>query len=98
MFSEMGVSSIQLFILKKKKRKENFAFSNYHHYLKLYVFCFLFFFCLFAFPRAVPAAYGGSQARGRIGAVANSLHHSHSNAGSRPRLQPIPQLMAMPDP
>ena len=39
-----------------------------------------FFFCLFAISWAAPAAYGGSQARGRIGAVA-SLHHSHSNAG-----------------
>jgi len=29
-----------------------------------------FFFCLFAFSRAAPAAYGDSQARGRIGAVA----------------------------
>ena len=40
------------------------------------------FFCLFAFPRATPMAYGGSQARGQIGAVATGLHHSHSNAGS----------------
>ena len=34
------------------------------------------FFWLF---RAVPTAYGGSQAKSRIGAVAASLHHSHSN-------------------
>jgi len=27
-------------------------------------------------------AYGSSQARGRIGAVAAGLHHSHNNAGS----------------
>ena len=56
------------------------------------------FFCLFAFSRAAPRAYGCSQARGLIGAVAASLHLSHSNAGSEPRLQPIPELMAMPDP
>ena len=31
---------------------------------------------------AVPAAYGSSQARGWIGAVAVGLRHSHSNAGS----------------
>ena len=31
---------------------------------------YLFIYCLFAFSRAVPAAYGGSQARGLIGAVA----------------------------
>ena len=50
--------------------------------------------CLFS---AAPAAYGGSQARGLIGAVAASLHQSHSNAGSKPCLQPIPQLTARPD-
>ena len=38
-----------------------------------------FFFCLF---RVAPAAYGGSQARGQIGAVAAGRCHSHSNAGS----------------
>ena len=62
-------------------------------------FFFFFFFCLFAFSRASSAAYGGSQARGLVGAVAAGLHHSHShsNAGSEPRLRLIPQLMAMPD-
>ena len=54
--------------------------------------------CLFAFSMAAPLAYRGSQARGLIGAVATSLHQSHSNAGSEPRLQPTPQLTAMPDP
>ena len=49
---------------------------------------FLFFFsCLSAFSRATPAAYGGSQARGLIGAVATGLLQSHSNAGSEPRLR-----------
>ena len=43
---------------------------------------FFFFFCLFAFSRAAPMAYGGSQARGLIGAVATSLHQSHRNTGS----------------
>jgi len=33
-----------------------------------------FFFGLFAFSRAVPTAYGGSQARGPIGAAATGLH------------------------
>ena len=45
-----------------------------------------FFFCLFAFSRATPAAYGGSQVRGLIGAVAAGLHHSHSNARSETHL------------
>ena len=40
-----------------------------------------FFFGIF---RAVPIAYGSSQARGQIGATAAGLHHSHSNAGSEP--------------
>ena len=34
-------------------------------------------------------AYGGSQVRSRIGAVAAGLHHSHSNLGSKPHLQLI---------
>ena len=52
----------------------------------------IIFFGLFAFSRATPAAYGGSQARGQIGTAADSLHHSHSNAESEPHLQPTPQL------
>lgn len=39
------------------------------------------------------AAYGNAQARGQIGAAAASLRHSQSNLGSKPCLQPIPQLM-----
>ena len=50
------------------------------------------------FIRAVPAAQGGSQARGRIRAAAASLHCSHSNVGSKPCLSPTPQLTAMLDP
>ena len=38
-----------------------------------------FFFFVFRFFKAAPAAYGGSQARSRIGATAAGLHHS--NAG-----------------
>ena len=58
------------------------------------------FVCLFAclLFSAAFLAYGGSQARGRIGAVAAGLCHSHSNAGSEPCLQPTPQLRATPDP
>ena len=53
-----------------------------------------FFFFLF---RAIPEAYGSSQARGQIGAVAAGLHHSHSNSGSQLCLQPTPQLTATVD-
>ena len=42
-------------------------------------------------------AYGGSQARGLIGAVDAGLRQSHSNAGAKPHLQPTPQLTATPD-
>ena len=62
------------------------------------MFLFVCLFLLFVFSKAVPEAYGGSQARGLTGATAAGLHHSHSNARSEPRLQPTPQLMAMPDP
>ena len=59
-------------------------------------FFFLFFsFCLFAFSRAASVAYGGSHARGPIGAVAAGLQKGHSNAGSELRLWPTPQLTAM---
>ena len=44
-----------------------------------FLFIYLFIYLLF---RATPVAYGGSQARGRIGATAASLHHSHSKARS----------------
>ena len=40
----------------------------------------------FFFSGAAPVAYGGSQAKSRIGAAAASLHHSHSHAGSEPSL------------
>jgi len=54
-----------------------------------------FVFCLF---RAAPMAYGGSQVRGLIGAVANGLLKSHSNIRSEPCLRPTPELTATPDP
>ena len=42
----------------------------------------LFFFFCFLLFRAEHAAYGSSQARGRIRASAAGLHHSHSCTGS----------------
>ena len=62
-----------------------FSISN-TIYLCIYFLIFNFFLLF----RAAPAAYGNSQARGRIGAT--DLHHSHSNAGSTPYLWPIPHL------
>ena len=43
-------------------------------------------FCLFVFSRATPSAYGGSQARDPIRAVATDLRQSQSNTGSEPNL------------
>ena len=66
-------------------------------YFIFYFYLFLFFFFVFLpFLGPLPAAYGGSQARGQIRAVAAGLHHS--NAGSELRLQPTPQLTATPYP
>ena len=64
--------------------------------IPLTVFFLLFF--LFLVFRAASEAYGSSQARGRIGATAAGLHHSHSNVGSELRLRPTPQPMTTPDP
>ena len=50
-----------------------------------------FFFWLF---RATPTAYGGSQVRDRIRAIAVGLYQSHRNT----RSEPTPQLTATPDP
>ena len=59
---------------------------------------YLFINLVFLSFRAEPAAYRGSQDRGLIGAIAAGLCQSHSNARSWLCLQPIPQLMATPDP
>ena len=56
-----------------------------------------FFFPFFLLFMATSVAYGDSQARGQIRATTAGLHHSHSNARSKPRLQPTPQLTATPD-
>ena len=64
---------------KTKKKRHDFSF-----------FLFLFFL---SFCWAALAVYGGSQARGQIGAVTASLNHSHSNTRSpthwsRPGIKP----------
>uniref|UniRef100_A0A8D0QRP6 Origin recognition complex subunit 2 n=1 Tax=Sus scrofa TaxID=9823 RepID=A0A8D0QRP6_PIG len=57
--------------------------SNFLNVLSYNIFCCCC--CPFAFSRATPSAYGGSQARGLIRAVATSLHQS-----SRHCQTPIP--------
>ena len=70
--------------------------SVIHTYTHIYInrcfffFYFFHFFCLFS--RAIPITYGGSQARGLIGAVAAGLYQSHINAVSKPHLWPTSQL------
>ena len=64
-------------------------------YFFLILFIYLF---IFAISWAASTAYGLSQARGRIGAIAAGLHQSRSNVGSEPHLRPTPQLRATPDP
>ena len=92
---------------KKLKLKKRIVTVSSHHVSdpqihlmickKVFLFSFFFFF-FFCYYRTAPVAYGGSQATGRIGAIAASLHHSHSNLASKLRLQPIPQLMPDPQP
>ena len=72
--------------MPEKKKKSIFASKCDLHQ---------FFFFL---NRAAPQAYGSSQVMDQIGAMAASLHHSHSNLGSKLHLQPIPELIAMPYP
>ena len=65
--------------------------ERYYIYKHFIIFFYFYFFGLLSFFfRAIPVAYGGSQAKGQIGATAASLHHSHSNARSKPRLWPTP--------
>ena len=64
-----------------------YAISKGTEYLILLLYSIIFYFLLF---RAIPAAYGRSQARGRIRAMAAGLHHSHGNTGSEPHFPPRP--------
>ena len=52
---------------------------------------------LFIYLAATPLAYGGSQARSQIGAIAAGLCLRHIHTGSKPHLRPTPQLTATPD-
>uniref|UniRef100_A0A5G2R7F9 AP-2 complex subunit alpha n=1 Tax=Sus scrofa TaxID=9823 RepID=A0A5G2R7F9_PIG len=55
-------------------------------YTPVVVLCCCFGLGFFGLFRATAAASGGPQARGRIGATAAGLHHSHNHARSEPRL------------
>ena len=58
------------------------------------IYFMIFIYSFFFFLRTAPTAYGGSQARGQIRAVAAALHHNHTE--SEPHLPP--QLTATLDP
>ena len=73
----------------------NFSKPQHVLFICLFVCLFVYLFSLF---RATPMAYGGSQARGRIRAVAAGHSHSHHNARSESRLRPAPQCSATSDP
>ena len=75
--------------------KGSLFYFIFFYFILFYFILFYYYFCLF---RAAPMAYGGSQARDLIRAVAAGLFHSHSNARSEPGLRATPQLTAMPDP
>ena len=75
----------------------NISWHSSTHGLSFFLFLFFFYFFLL-FLWASPVAYEGSQARNPVGAVAAGLHQSHSNVGSKPRIQPTPQLTATLDP
>ena len=66
--------------------------------VKIQISVITLFIYLFSLWGATPAAYGSSQGRGRMGAAAASLHHSHSNARTKLHLQPTPQLTVRLDP
>ena len=75
----------------------SFAIAGYSRSVYLtqsFFSCFIFIFYFLCVFRAIPVVYGSSQARGLIGSVAAALWHSHSNAGSKPRLPPAPQFTA----
>ena len=87
-------------LVKRKKLKDysEIEFDDTKHNMEsFWIVLLVFVFVFFSFSRAAPVAYGSSQARGPIGPVATGLRQSHSNAGSKPRLQPTPQLTATPD-
>ena len=70
------------------------GWGNSHQHLVCCMFLLWKKLDFFFFFRAAPMAFGGSQARGQIRAVAAGLYHSHSNSGSlthwpRPGIEPV---------
>ena len=61
-------------------------------------FVFCLFVCSLLYFEGRTCGIWRFPGQGPIAALAAGLHHSHSNAGSEPRLRPTPQLTATPDP
>ena len=94
------IRTVRKLTLTKRNQLDDRPYWDFM-FLQVLIFSFFFLFFLFFFLclfRAVLAAYGNSQARGRIGAAAAGLHHSHGNARSKLDLRLIPQLTATPKP
>ena len=91
---------IKVKLLDLKKKLWTLKSIHAIHYTNVTQAAISFIFLIFNFLlfRVILKAYRGSQARGRIGTTAASLHHSRSNAKPEPRLRPIPQLTAISDP
>ena len=70
-----------IILLRSKSSKWVFNMSSLFYYLFISLSIYFFIF------RTTTVTYGSSQARGWIGAAPAGLHHSHSNAGSKPHLQ-----------
>ena len=64
------------------QHKENSFLQFFVLFCCFLVFWGFFCFVFFVFSRPTPAVYGGSQARGPIGAIAAGLRQSHSNASA----------------
>ena len=75
--------SLQIFTTYGEKKLESIISYHMIKVIANIMSAFFFFFFL-AFFRATPMAYGGSQARVQIRAVAAGLRHRRSNTGSKP--------------
>ena len=78
-------------------KAKNFILQGNHFHVCMPPFSFFFYFFLFLFT-AAPAAYGRSQARGKMRNEAAGLCLSHSNTRSEPCRQPMSQLGETADP
>ena len=97
----MSQDSLTLLLYAQRSIHNKVFLCQYTCLLKQFISSFLssFFSFLLSFflsTMATLAAYGSFQAMGWIRVTAASL--CHSNAGSMPHLQPIPQFTATPDP